>query len=236
MASWATSVAERTPRSLVALSVSAVAAIYVAGFVSTQAADTSLSGSVTSAPAAVTAPVVPNRGLAPSVAPTPATPRGTTQPASTAATRTGYRDGTYRGTGTSRRGNVSVSLTVQGGKISNVSITGATTQYPLSSIARLPDQVVSRQSAQVDRVSGATFSAMAFQGAVQQALAQAQSTQAGTTAQSSSSGAAARAAPGGSGTQPSPPPEGLQSAPRQRSAPAPRSGERRGFDRRSDGD
>ena len=81
------------------------------------------------------------------------------------------RDGTYSGTGTSRRGNVTVSVTVAGGKISNVSITSVTTQYPVSRISTLPGQVVSRQSAQVDNVSGATYSAQAFRLAVQAALA-----------------------------------------------------------------
>lgn len=84
-----------------------------------------------------------------------------------------YADGTYAGTGTSRRGNVSVSVTVASGKISNVTLTGVTTEYPVARIAGLPAQVVSRQSAQVDSVSGATYSAQAFRLAVQAALARA---------------------------------------------------------------
>ena len=55
----------------------------------------------------------------------------------------------------------------------NVALTRVTTQYPASRIAALPGQVVARQSARVDRVSGATYSVQAFQQAVQQALAQA---------------------------------------------------------------
>jgi uncharacterized protein with FMN-binding domain len=69
---------------------------------------------------------------------------------------------------------VSVSVTVQGGRIANVAITKVTTSYPGSRIAGLPAKVVASQSAQVDRVSGATYSTVAFQTAVQQALAQAQ--------------------------------------------------------------
>jgi uncharacterized protein with FMN-binding domain len=84
-----------------------------------------------------------------------------------------YRDGTYQGRGTSRRGDVGVSVTIQGGRITNVAITQITTQYPASRIAALPGQVVARQSAQVDRITGATYSVQAFQQAVQQALAQA---------------------------------------------------------------
>jgi uncharacterized protein with FMN-binding domain len=69
---------------------------------------------------------------------------------------------------------VSVEVTIQGGRIANVAITDVTTQYSVRRIAALPGQVVARQSAQVNRVSGATYSTQAFQQAVQQALAQAQ--------------------------------------------------------------
>jgi uncharacterized protein with FMN-binding domain len=60
-------------------------------------------------------------------------------------------------------------VTIQGGRIASVTITRATTQYPVSDIAGLPNQVVQRQSAQVDVVSGATYSATAFRSAVTQA-------------------------------------------------------------------
>ena len=43
----------------------------------------------------------------------------------------------------------------------------------MSGAGQLPKQVVDRQSAAVDRVTGATYSVQAFQQAVQQALAQA---------------------------------------------------------------
>jgi uncharacterized protein with FMN-binding domain len=77
------------------------------------------------------------------------------------------------GTGTSRRGNVTVTITVSGGKITNVTISNITTQYPVSRIASLPAQVVSRQSGQIDNISGATYSAQAFRTAVQTALSKA---------------------------------------------------------------
>jgi uncharacterized protein with FMN-binding domain len=59
---------------------------------------------------------------------------------------------------------------VQGGQIANVTITRSTLQYPLRDIADLPSEVVQRQSAQVDIVSRATYSSMAFRDAVTQAL------------------------------------------------------------------
>jgi uncharacterized protein with FMN-binding domain len=68
---------------------------------------------------------------------------------------------------------VQVQVTIQAGRISDVQITRAWTQYPVSRIASLPGQVVARQSGQIDLISGATYSAQAFRTAVQQALTQA---------------------------------------------------------------
>jgi len=64
---------------------------------------------------------------------------------------------------------------VQGGQIRSAEITGCGTRYPCSRIANLPGQVITRQSAAVDYVSGATDSSTAFRGAVVAALAQARS-------------------------------------------------------------
>lgn len=111
---------------------------------------------------------------APTVRPTPAQAVAPTPTrAAAATTASGLKDGTFTGAGSSPRGGVQVSLAVQSGKITSVTITRATTEYPSRLIAGLPAQVVSRQSAQVDTVSGATFSTQAFKGAVQQALNQA---------------------------------------------------------------
>jgi uncharacterized protein with FMN-binding domain len=183
----------RMHRGLVALSASAVAAIYMAGYLRTQAADASIDAASVptlaarqSAPVAAAAPSLPPP---PTVAPVPrtspgqrqvpaapgaaqpSTPPGGAAPATSSQAPAPYRDGTYTGQGTSRRGDVWVSLQVQGGRIANVSITRSTLQYPLRDIASLPSEVVQRQSAQVDIVSRATYSSMAFRGAVTQALA-----------------------------------------------------------------
>ena len=145
--------AKKMPRRLVALSSSAIAAIYLAGFVYTRGADAGLAS------------------VATSVAPT--TQAAATSTSTALSTTAAYRDGTYTGTGISRRGNVSVSLTIQSGRIANVTMSSVTTQYPVSRIAALPAQVVARQSSQVDNVSGATYSAQAFSLAVQAALSKA---------------------------------------------------------------
>jgi uncharacterized protein with FMN-binding domain len=156
---------QKMPRRLVALSASAVATIYAAGVLSTRAA------------ADAEAAVVPTPGPSPTgtatnPTSTPAVVVGASAPA-TPTTSTRYADGTYSGTGTSRFGNVSVSVTTSGGKITNVQITRVTTSYPVSRIASLPAQVVQKQTANVNAVTGATYSWQAFKQAVQQALAQA---------------------------------------------------------------
>ncbi|MGI8856016.1 MAG: FMN-binding protein [Thermomicrobiales bacterium] len=118
-----------------------------------------------------------------SVQPTATTTAATTTKApaaasttSSAATTSLYKDGTYTGTGTSRHGNITASVVVQGGKIVSAAITQCGTRYPCSDIAALPGQVVSRQSATIDTVSGATDSSQAYRGAIQTALAKAKVT------------------------------------------------------------
>jgi uncharacterized protein with FMN-binding domain len=165
---------------LVALSASAITAIYVAGYVRTQPADAAIDAPT---PAPVTAPAPTTGTPTPAVVPAlprqqptprqPAQPTPTSAPARAAQTRAGYKDGTYTGSGTSRRGDVWVSVVVQGGRITSVDITRSTLQYPLRVIANLPDEVVQRQSPQVDIVSRATYSSQAFRQAVSQALQQA---------------------------------------------------------------
>lgn len=192
--------AKRMRRSLVALSATIVAAIYTAGYIRTQSADASLAAAEqapiaaaspgsTAQPLTVLAPRLPlerpfrddddddfaergRRGLpAPTASPTPSAVRAATAtpPAGPAV----YKDGAYQGAGRSRRGDVEVTVTVQGGHITRVSLDTVTTYYPVRYIAGLPAQVIARQSADVDMISGATISVVAFRTAVQQALAQA---------------------------------------------------------------
>jgi len=144
----------------------------------------------TATPPAIAASAPPNRPATPTTAsqalatPTTratATPVKTPTPVATPrATASGYQDGSYSGRGVSRRGNVEVSVTIQGVKIASVAITRCTTQYPQSLINGLPSEVVVRQTWQVDLISGATYSTHAFQDAVRQALTSA--AQGGTVA------------------------------------------------------
>jgi uncharacterized protein with FMN-binding domain len=195
---------DRMHPGLVALSATAITAIYVAGYMRTQAADASIAAaaSAASSPTALVAPAAPpvasssartvvptplqpllprgggagpggspaRRGVPPT-APTPP-PQAAAAP-SAAQSGPSYKDGTYTGQGSSRRGDVWVSITVAGSHITDVTITRSTLQYPLRDIAGLPSEVVQRQSAQVDTVSRATYSSQAFRSAVSQALSKA---------------------------------------------------------------
>ncbi len=171
----------RLDRRLATLSAAVIGAIYAVGYVRTEHADAALGAADVATPLPATSGPAPVN-TAPPVLAQPPQPTATSAPsasptstsASTSSPTTAYKDGTYTGMGTSRRGSVQVSVTIQSGRIASVTIGRVSTEYPVSDIARLPGEVVSRQSAQVDVVSGATFSSIAFRGAVQQALQQAQ--------------------------------------------------------------
>jgi uncharacterized protein with FMN-binding domain len=101
-------------------------------------------------------------------------------PAATGQTR--YKDGVFVGLGSCRHGDIEASVSIQGGKIVSTVISQCLTRYSCSWIAPrtpvvglpdLPAQVVERQSAKVDYVSGATESSYAFSDAVAAALSKA---------------------------------------------------------------
>ncbi len=119
---------------------------------------------------------------APAAAPAPAatasvtpSPVGvpTDSAASQAATDHGLKDGTYAGWGSSRHGDIQAAVEIKNGRIVSATITQCLTRYSCSWIAALPKQVVDRQSAEVDYISGATQSTNAFYGAVVEALSKA---------------------------------------------------------------
>ena len=84
-----------------------------------------------------------------------------------------YKDGTYFGWGYSRHGDIQASVVVQDGRIVAAQITQCLTRYSCDVIDTLPSQVISRQNAFVDLISGATESANAFSNAIYRALAMA---------------------------------------------------------------
>ena len=121
---------------------------------------------VPAAPAPVSTPTPEPAPAAPAVAPAVA-------PAAKPAGKTSYKDGVYLGRGTSRHGDIEAMVEIRDGRITNTVISQCLTRYSCSWIAVLVPQVVARQSAEVDYVSGATVSSDAFYYAVTQALAQA---------------------------------------------------------------
>ncbi len=147
--------ARKIGRSIVTLSAAAVAAVYAAGYLYT--AKPSGDSAIASPPGMPSATAATVAGL---LAGQPGTPRR-------------LRDGQYFGIGAGRAGSIGVMLTVEGGKITGVRITTSTMHYPTKLIAKLPAEVIARQGASVDLVSGATFSSRAFIAAVADALARA---------------------------------------------------------------
>lgn len=120
-------------------------------------------------------PHAPPQGGAPGVAPgpTPDSLRASPVTDSVAKAPAGWQDGSWTAWGTSRHGDIEVTVLVERGRITAAAISQCLTQYSCSWIAHLQGQVVARQSPEVDNVSGATHSADAFYYAVVAALKQA---------------------------------------------------------------
>ena len=84
-----------------------------------------------------------------------------------------YKEGTYMGSGSNRRGSIQVAITIKSDKITDVEISHFAMHYTIDDVVGLPQEVVQKQSAQVRNVSGATYSTQAFKDAIQDALSQA---------------------------------------------------------------
>jgi len=144
---------------------------------------------VSAAPEAAPTPVPAARADTPATATrvdTPATPpapppsqQAVAQPPDTASAppnekeRSGFKDGVYYGWGTSRHGDIQAAVEIKDGKIARAYIAQCLTRYSCSWVSALPPEVVQRQSAEVDVVSGATQSSNAFYYAIVEALKQA---------------------------------------------------------------
>lgn len=121
----------------------------------------------------------------PGESPTPASGSETGANAATKAAASAqprYKDGTFLGWGSCRHGDIEASVQIQDGKIVASTITQCLTRYSCSWISPkvpnpvlpdLPREVVERQSAKVDYVSGATESSYAFADAITAALSKA---------------------------------------------------------------
>jgi uncharacterized protein with FMN-binding domain len=92
-----------------------------------------------------------------------------------AASATGLRDGRFTGPATANPyGKVQVALTVARGRITNVAATYPTAadsaRINADAIPRLKQSVIAAQSADIDSVSGATFTSEAYKTSLQAAF------------------------------------------------------------------
>jgi uncharacterized protein with FMN-binding domain len=84
-----------------------------------------------------------------------------------------YKDGTYYGWGYSRHGDIYAFVTIEKGRIVHSGYDKCRTLWPCTLVDHLGPQVVNRQSAEVDYVSGATESGNAFYWGIVEALSKA---------------------------------------------------------------
>jgi uncharacterized protein with FMN-binding domain len=158
----------------------------------TAAAPATSSVTVSSLPAAaVSGPAVSTVATPAAVTPAPASPAGTASTATAegaapaapsseleaakpAAVKKAWKDGTYRSWGRSRHGDMLAFVVIENGRIVHAGVDKCQTRWPCSIVAHLYPQVLQRQSAEVDYVSGATQSANAFYYGIVDALAMAE--------------------------------------------------------------
>lgn len=90
-----------------------------------------------------------------------------------------YSDGTYKGTASGYASGLSVSVQVSSGKISSIEITShnETPGFYEKAFETVPNEIIQKQSTNVDTVSGATYSSVGIINAVNQALNNASSSQ-----------------------------------------------------------
>lgn len=92
------------------------------------------------------------------------------------ASDTLYVDGVYEGVGDGYRPGLKVEITVQDGLIQDILIkehNEVGRKFYLPAFDLIPTQIIEKQSTQVDRVSGATYSSRGIMEAVEDALSQA---------------------------------------------------------------
>ena len=85
-----------------------------------------------------------------------------------------YKNGTFTGTGSGFNGPITVSVTIQNDVITGISVTSSSDDEPyLSDGKGVISRILSAQSANVNTVSGATYSSGGIIDAVKAALASA---------------------------------------------------------------
>ncbi len=92
------------------------------------------------------------------------------------ASKGDYIDGSYQGTAAGYGGDITVEVTVENGWITDVAIVSAKDEDGAYLIVAqmIIDTIISEQSADVDTITGATFSSEGIRSATEKALANAQ--------------------------------------------------------------
>lgn len=100
---------------------------------------------------------------------------GTVDSEKSSSGRTHWKDGTYQGEAQGFGGPIRVSVAVKGGKITAVKVLSHSGEDPsyYSQAEALVPRIVQQQSADIDVVSGATYSSHGILNAVKKALEQA---------------------------------------------------------------
>ena len=94
----------------------------------------------------------------------------TTAPSSAANSK--YKDGTYTGTGNGYRSDLTVSVSINNDKITNVDVVSINDNYK-EPVNIVPQEIMQAQSTKVDAVSGATHTSNGIMNAVADALSKA---------------------------------------------------------------
>lgn len=91
-------------------------------------------------------------------------------------TQSVYADGVYQGTATGFGGDITVEITIEDGEITDLTILSAENEDGayLTMAEDIIDAILEAQSADVDTVTGATFSSTGIKNAAAEALAAAQ--------------------------------------------------------------
>jgi uncharacterized protein with FMN-binding domain len=166
----------RVANSIVSASGAAVLAVFAAGHLRTQSAAERFASQVAHRRVAPHAPrpkLFPYRPYVSAEESTQNLTPSAEDRASDAAPASAWKDGTYKGWGFSRHGNIEAAVVVKSGRIASAVISQCRTRYSCSVIDGLPPEVAQRQGPDVDYVSGATQSADAFYEAVVAALSKA---------------------------------------------------------------
>ncbi|WP_417555153.1 FMN-binding protein [Microbacterium sp.] len=109
-------------------------------------------------------------------------PSGASGSAASGTASSGLKDGTYTGqSANTRYGPVQVQVQISGGRISSVDVVEYPTQSPRDreinqqAVPMLVSETTAAQSAQIDLISGATYTSQGYAQSLQSALDQAQS-------------------------------------------------------------